>query len=148
MSAAPWASALALRIEALAGPCRETDAAIAVAIKLGCRANLADDLEYLSMCRKDDDCAPGTYWFHCRSGKSLRTAPMFTASFDAAATIMPPDAWFILKNWMGPSPNSCDMFVADVLGHSGKNRPIKLGALCATPALALCAASIRDQVLG
>lgn len=80
---------LADRVEALSGPCRETDALIAVALNLGVRGVTEDDHEYLSAIRKDDYCAAGTYWFHCRSGKSLRTAEPYTASIDAAMTVVP-----------------------------------------------------------
>lgn len=78
--------ALADRIEAASAPDRVLDAEIAVALKIGARGLLDDDHEYLSPVRKDDGCAPGTYWFNCRSGKSLRTASEFTGSVDAALT--------------------------------------------------------------
>jgi hypothetical protein len=82
---------LADRIEAEA-PGRELDTAIAVAIKLDCRPNLRDDLEYLSLPNKHDPgpgVTAGHYWFHCRSGMILRTALPYTTSIDAAMTLVP-----------------------------------------------------------
>ena len=81
--------ALAERWERAQAPDRELDADTAVALNIGARGVLPDDHEYLSRIRKDDGCAPGTYWFHCRSGKSLRTALTYTASLDAVRTIIP-----------------------------------------------------------
>lgn len=78
---------LAKRVEAASGPDRKLDAEIAVALKIGARGLLDDDHEYLTTVRADDSCASGTYWFNCRSGKSLRTAPEFTGSVDAALTL-------------------------------------------------------------
>lgn len=79
--------ALAERVEAAAGPDRELDAEIAVALKVGARGLLPDDHEYLSTLCKDDyreGCPKGGYWFHCRSGKSFKTASPFTGSVDSA----------------------------------------------------------------
>lgn len=76
-------NALADRLEQAAGPDRELDAAIAVALKFGARGILPDDHEYLSMPDKRDPgpgVTAGHYWFHCRSGMSLRSAPLFTVS--------------------------------------------------------------------
>ena len=66
---------------------RALDAEIAVVLNIGARGLLPDDHEYLSTVRRDDGCAPGTYWFHCRSGKSLRTAPEFTGCVTTALTL-------------------------------------------------------------
>lgn len=63
------------------------EAEIAVALKIGTRGVTDDDHEYLTLPSKEEGCAPGTYWFHCRSGKSLRTAPHFLGSTDAALSL-------------------------------------------------------------
>ena len=81
--------ALAEAVERAAEGSRDLDAAIAVGLRIGARGVLPDDHEYLSPIRKDDGCTPGTYWFCCRSGRSLRTAPAFTTSIDAAMTLRP-----------------------------------------------------------
>ena len=62
---------------------------------------------------------------------------------DAAMSLVPSGAWFVVKNVMGPQPISRDLFVADVLHPNGKDRPIKLTCPCATPALALTASACR-----
>jgi hypothetical protein len=70
------------------------EAEIAVALNIGARGVTSDDHEYLSLPRADDGCAAGTYWFHCRSGKSLRTAPRFLGSTDAALSLKDTD-WLL-----------------------------------------------------
>lgn len=70
--------------------------------------------------------------------------PTYTASLDAAISLLPSNAWFIVKNVMGPQPMSRDMFVADVLPDGLKDRPLACNGPCsATPAIALTAAAIR-----
>ena len=125
---------LARRVSELKGPDREVDAEIAVCLKHGCRTNLADDLEYLSLPNKADPgpgVAAGHYWLHCRSGMSLRSAPAFTASLDAAMMLVPEGAKLTFLNhgdtggrsmWL-VSPN--ERFIS-----------------AATPALALTAAAL------
>lgn len=72
---------LADRIEAMDRPDREVDAEIAVALRHGAYST-DDDLGYPSMIRKDDYEASsrkrGAYWFHTRSGISMRTAIEYT----------------------------------------------------------------------
>ena len=99
---------LAARIEAASGPDREIDARIAVALRLGCRPNLPDDLEYLSLVRDDDFESAGTYWFHCRSGKSLRTSLPYTGSLDAAMTLVP-EGWVVERLSIWPQESSATL---------------------------------------
>ena len=129
---------LSERVMSLSGPDREVDAEIAVFLKHGCRANLADDLEYLSMPNKYDPgpgVAPGHYWFHCRSGMSLRSAPNYTASIDAAMTLVPEG----YKHWnLGGSPTRG--FAG--AGLYGAVIDDQFYGEAQTPALALCAAAL------
>ena len=139
---------LSERVMSLSGPDREVDAEIAVFLKHGCRANLADDLEYLSMPNKHDPghgVAPGHYWFHCRSGMSLRSAPNYTASIDAAMTLVPEgDPAFSATFWrLGNDGEGADPaeFKAEILLCSMLTSK-RLSATASTPALALCAAAL------
>lgn len=88
---------------------REMDASVTVALHLDCRKGLPDDHESLREVRPDDQCAPGTYWFVCRSGMSLRTAEPVTTSIDAAlalfAKVLP--GW----EWLARSDDDCGAFV-------------------------------------
>jgi hypothetical protein len=69
---------LAERLEKAAGPDRELDARITVAMAAG------TGLVELA----GPDCAPGTYWVTLDGGgKSLKTATPWTASLDAAMTL-------------------------------------------------------------
>lgn len=80
---------LALKVELTTESNRELDAEVAVALRLGEYAERnergsLEDLGYPSMIRKDDYEASarrrGAYWFHSRSGISMRTAPEYTAT--------------------------------------------------------------------
>ena len=75
-------SDLIAKLEAAPEGSRELDAAIAVATFSEPYGD--DDLIYARQVDKDDDCAAGTFWRKSRSGASLRTAPYFTTSLDAA----------------------------------------------------------------
>lgn len=77
---------LLARVKAATGPDRELDALVIVALTPD--DYRGDDLIYLRPCRKDDNCAPGTYWRKSRSGASLHTAPLLTASIDAALALV------------------------------------------------------------
>lgn len=72
---------LAIRIEALSCSDREVDAEIAVALRHGAYHE-PEDTGYPTMIRKDDYEADarkrGAYWFHSRSGISMRTAIEYT----------------------------------------------------------------------
>lgn len=129
--------ALAMRVEAAEAADRELDAAIAVALKIGCRANLPDDLEYLSEISPGDYEARhrklGYYWFHCRSGKSMRAADRFTLSLDFAILLVPAGyAWEV-----GQADGRTGATVSSTSDDMGDC------TMAATPALALTAACLK-----
>lgn len=70
-------NALAARVEALTGPCRETDAAIVLAICPGAEVGSYGDCEYVV--------------FHAEAIRisNKQTLPAYTASLDAAMTLVP-----------------------------------------------------------
>tara|TARA_R100001244_G_scaffold2541_3_gene3963 strand:+ start:691 stop:1059 length:369 start_codon:yes stop_codon:yes gene_type:complete len=109
--------ALAARVEALEGPCRETDAVIRywTHAKLQAAGSLAG-------------------WLATDASRSA-TVPAFTASMDAAATLLPADTWAEATiDWPSCIEVHCG-HVLPALGRSG----------AATPALALTAASLRAR---
>lgn len=79
-------SELVKRLERAQEPDRELDAEIAAALNFDVPKIRPDeeDLAYATMPHKDDMVKPGYYWVHSRSGASLRKAPGFTNSVDAA----------------------------------------------------------------
>ena len=84
------ASELIERLEKATGPDRDLDAALYVAL---CKPKqYPDDLRYYYLPSVSTDhmemCAPGTYWLKERSGRSLQTAPAYTASLDAALALV------------------------------------------------------------
>ena len=132
---------LVARLEAASVGSRELDAHVTVALRLGCKRGLPDDLQYLQKVRKDDECAPGTYWYVCRSGKSLRTAEPVTTSLDAALALAErvlPEA-----NCMGfdRDPKGVDAYVSR--NCVPRDEVWLVEARAATPALALCLAILK-----
>ncbi len=130
--------ALADRVEALAGPCRETDADIALTLKIPdwraqkpwkqtngwAKANCARDA--------------WSIFFHDGMGGSP-AIPAFTASLDAAMTLVPePGKWSITSG-------HGDDWQASVWGLAIK--PMEWHS-AATPALALTAAALRSIAAG
>ena len=81
---------LIARLEGLEGPCRETDAMVAVAFFP--RNVTADDSIYAKVPTRHDKCELGTFWKISRSGMSLHTADRYTESLDAALTLVP-EGW-------------------------------------------------------
>lgn len=135
-------TALLERLEGAREGSRELDALVTVALRLDCKRNMPDDLQYLSAIRRDDECAPGTYWYVCRSGRSLRTSEPVTTSIDAALALAervgmrPYMADATIKGrwrWMLDNP----AFLGDLEAEPWSN------GTAATPALAICAALIR-----
>lgn len=121
---------------------RELDALVSVALKLDCKPNLTDDLHSLRPIRKDDHCAPGTYWFVQRSGMSLRTSEPVTTSLDAALAL----AERVLDQRGPININICLAGSAQVVIDSvGPCGPVMAQVVARTPALALCAAILRAQ---
>ena len=99
----------------------------------------AEDLVYAREIRKDDDCARGTYWVKSRSGASLRTAPAYTTSIDAAMTLVPAGphvCWSIAKpTTLIPWGRVWLRETGDTLGES----------FASTYSLALCIAALKAR---
>lgn len=126
------------RVEAASGPDRELDAAIEVAM-LGTTAT-DDDLIYHSVPRKDDHCAPGTFWRKSRSGASLRTAAPFTASLDNALALVEEK----LPRWNAFEVQHTDAYDAQIWWMRGEQEVVTdTGPACATPALAIVSCLLR-----
>lgn len=129
---------LAERVEAATAPDRELDARIAVAIYSDSGHADPRDNTHARFPSPSDECAPGTYWISAFSGLSLRTADPFTASLDAAMTLVP-EGWDWSAGTLGNGKG----------GHSfmrpaGRHYP-RVEVDAATPALALTAASLRAR---
>lgn len=77
------------RLEEATEGSRELDAEIAVAAEIDLPSPMGDAKPWLKVPTPHDNCAPGTYWLVQRSGMSLRTAPPFSTSIDAALTLIP-----------------------------------------------------------
>ena len=77
------------RLEAATGPDRALDAELHCALFKP--KQYADDLRYFRVPHASMDhmdmCEPGTYWLKERSGRSLHTAPQYTAKFDIAQLV-------------------------------------------------------------
>lgn len=73
------------RIKAATEGSRELDAEIAVAVEYDLPRPMGEARAHLQLTREGDYAVrPGNYWVVKFSGKSLRTAPNFTTSLDAA----------------------------------------------------------------
>lgn len=134
------------KIERASGPDREMDAEIAVALAVGARGLLHDDHEYLSLPDRRDPgpgVTAGHYWFHCRSGMSLRSADFYTGSLDAAMTLLPDHegvGWRITDGAGGPT---AEVWCFDY--DTGKELYSVGANPTATPALALLAAILKAR---
>ncbi|HAW61423.1 MAG TPA: hypothetical protein DCX26_03715 [Pseudomonas sp.] len=119
---------LAERIEALEGPCREMDREIFKAVGTPLpKAAFGMDIEL----QPDPNSASG-FVMPVGELQVRYECPRYTASIDAAMTLVPEGHWFQLEG-----PDHC---AADV----GNDEQWWKGR-AATPALALCAAAIRAQ---
>lgn len=129
--------ALADRVEALAEPCRETDAAIYLALHL---PNWRDGDPW----KKTNgwfkkNCAEDAiaYFFHDGMGGRSVTVKSFTASLDAAMTLVPAD-----MVWNAGNDVRC-------WAHIWRDKKLYNGvpwdSRAATPALALTAAALRAR---
>ncbi len=158
------ASELIERLEKATAADRNLDAALHVALVKP--EQRADDLRYFRVPSASMDhmemCAPGTYWLKERSGASLQTAPAYTASLDAALSlverVLPGFAyglrtcavWAPHHQWAGKpvweavvtDMGDCDCYYPwgdpdetdDVVEHEASH---------CSPALALCLALLR-----
>lgn len=140
MTKAEQLRALADRCEAASEGSRELDAEIAIVTFYGGWNDL-DDARDVTRARKtliSHGARPGDFEIVGFSGVSLRSSPAYTASIDAAMTLVDAEwFWRIGHDGEGPDPS---MFRADI-GGSVSFGFVK--ATAATPALALCAASLR-----
>jgi hypothetical protein len=130
---------LAARVEAAEGPERELDALIAVALKWelpGPQGAAPARLRMPSSSLDHERVEPGHYWLVQFSGMSLRSAPHFTASIDAALTLVPDRRSVTIERY---SDGDGYAFVNNTLGSDSGN------STAAAPALALCAAALRAR---
>ena len=114
---------IAERIEALEGPCREMDLSIAKAVGL---AHL-------------DAVAGGVtgFMYMDRGQPACVTVPRYTASLDAAMTLVP-ERWVWSINQFPDKASAYCVSEDEVIARPRKQYQ-------ATPALALCAAALRAQ---
>lgn len=119
------------RVEKATGPDREIDALLEVETTPIVASD--DDLIYLLPIHRDDHCKAGTYWRKARSGASLHTAPLYTASVDAALALVER----CLPNWTDASNATApecgidwDLFEPVRYGRrvkgTGKTRPLAI----------------------
>ena len=111
---------LADRVEALQGPCRETDAAI---------------MGLFTHSVESDD---GDYWYGPHDQMPIRV-PDFTGSLDAAAALVP-EGWEGRLIWTHNLDGKMVHYVKGHGGHKGYGGPHY-----ASPALALTAACLRAR---
>lgn len=121
------------RIEAAEGPSRELDAEIAVTV-------LGMDREGSMFFGKDEDFVFERDYYSIEG--SARELPAYTASLDAAMTLVPEPViegeHVSIGVWTGPGVHA--PHVRATAWVSGAER-----VLAATPALALCAAALRTR---
>lgn len=129
---------LAERCEAATGPDRELDAAILVATSEGLRLPLEGEIDNDDIVLGDVVCTKGFV------GSSL-SSPDFTNSLDKAVSLVL-ERWAWLVEYVGVEPYppcTADLWVP-LQREDGSNFP-RCSVDAATPALALCAASLRSR---
>lgn len=130
---------LAERIEALEGPCRETDAEIYSALF---PEKVPSPIVQSGYGWRFD----GQGWW-CETGEDARAPrnsiypPDYTASLDAAMTLVPEGLRWCVDD-IG-KPQGVHSFIEDIADFSDDAACYKANA--STPALALCAAALRAQ---
>lgn len=122
---------LAERVEALTGPCRETDVMIELAV--GKNGPAIQEIMAGSPHNTIDEVAKAadrdvSIMFH--------RVPRYTASLDAAMTLVPAGQDWMVDNFDGLAARMCSASVFNAKADD-------FGAFAATPALALCAAALR-----
>lgn len=132
--------ALAERIEALDGPCRETDAEIAVAVSDAPDARIvwAKGYRWFRKPGPGRIPMPGAFGKGCRLGLYFQTV-RYTASLDAALTLAPE-----MHSWSLSVGGCAIAQVTDLTGGPCDVPPDYEGH-AANPALALCAAALRAR---
>jgi hypothetical protein len=120
---------LAVRCEASAGPDRELDGAIHFAVVLcePCPENVAHLVECVEMFEDED-----------------RSVARYTASLDAAMQLVPEGYVMAVTNCGTDSPRGPDWTKASAVVGEAEDHGIE-STTAATPALALCAASLKAR---
>lgn len=98
--------------------------------------------EFAALPNRYDSCSEGTYWLCSRSGRSLRTAPLFTSSLDAAvaAVFEHLPGWTLAR--IGQDDNK--KWHAELRqGYQTSYNTAVISALCPAPALAVCSALLK-----
>ena len=136
------------RLEAAETGSRELDAAIAVAAKHDLPSPMGECPATLRVYKCDGE-APGSYWLIQRSGKSLRTAPHFSTSIDAALTLVP-EGWWISRIYQ--DEDGFEVMLIDPSSDEGMGTPNYVEAVLMadgngipTIALALCIAALKAR---
>lgn len=127
------------RVERAEGPCRELDVAIAVSIDWRW-----DDWEEGDPTVRGHVEKHGLGWMveRCRQSVTVwpRLLPAYTASIDAAMTLLP-DGWRLRQMHFAAPCADCRKWTINLYG--GREGENCFHAEAATPALALVAASLR-----
>lgn len=129
---------LAARVEALQGPCREVDAEIALAVGWVCEnGRLWWPPHIVAQARR----AKRSKW-----GFGAQPDPMpptYTASLDAAATLLPDNenlSWQI-ESGCGSDKGT----LAKMWSESSSEEMLPIRITASTPAIAICAAALRAR---
>jgi hypothetical protein len=131
---------LAERCEQAAGPDEVLDGAIEAACKIAFGVDVTMFNEGVPIeWESDDDDGRVVVLIGGHKFKAYR-APAFTASLDAAMTLVPEGKGFVVSS-VGPSANRPYALVGDPTAETDESK----GASAATPALALCAAALRAR---
>jgi hypothetical protein len=125
--------ALAQRCEDAEGPDRELDTAVF--------AHLRPDLRIAD--KADLDRFPGDP-IRFTNGFLLFKVPLFTASLDAALTLVPEGMIWMLTNSGTDHPTAPDFTKATAIVGDWRDTQLGLN-VAATPALALCAAALKAR---
>ena len=111
---------LIARLEAAEGPSRELDREIAEAVGMELRVR------------------GSTLVFVDTDGSHLMAAPDYTASLDAAVSLVPEGWWWLLEQWGFAKPDRRQIFRADLFQPKQE-----ITAHAPIPALALCIAALK-----
>jgi hypothetical protein len=140
---------LVARLEKASGPDRELDADIAIAVFA--TVNTEDDLVYARKRSPGNDAThPGHYFIKSRSGAQAHSAPHYTASVDAALTLVPEGWRFDISN-RAPTPHAGRAYIHNgelIYAGVGGTRNPRYQAFentAASPAIAICIAALRAR---
>jgi hypothetical protein len=114
--------ALADRVQALTGPCRETDSAVSIAL-------FPDQHALVDLVRGQ----MSSWW------AMINCITRYTASLDAAMTLVP--EWWSYQAWQGPSGRPHEWLLRTI--RDGDKCYTEVNSKAATPAIALTAAALR-----